>query len=151
MILGNGSMEAQQNRITTPISLLSLTIIGSLAQFRISEIASCELLMVLSNFNGVGVGFGFGVGCGFGVGWGFGGIPLSILGLGAGGGCGVGVGLGWGFGSAFGSHYRSSRLTFNGVEFDKKGKGGSSTENNDKNKKSIVTTDSNSTRQDKLL
>lgn len=35
-----------------------------------------------------------------------------------GGGCGVGVGLGWGFGTAFGSKYRSSRITFQGVEFD---------------------------------
>lgn len=40
------------------------------------------------------------------------GMPLNILGLGAGGGCGVGLGLGWGFGSAFGSQYRSSRVTF---------------------------------------
>ncbi|XP_020868011.1 protein TRIGALACTOSYLDIACYLGLYCEROL 5, chloroplastic isoform X2 [Arabidopsis lyrata subsp. lyrata] len=63
--------------------------------------------MVLSDFTGVGVGFGFGVGCGFGVGWGFGG-----------GGCGVGLGLGWGFGTAFGSHYRSSRLTFQGIELE---------------------------------
>ncbi|CAI0451850.1 unnamed protein product [Linum tenue] len=46
----------------------------------------------------------------------FTGMPLNILGLGAGGGCGVGLGLGWGFGS----HYRSSRLTFHGVEFGKK-------------------------------
>jgi len=37
-----------------------------------------------------------------------------------GGGCGVGVGLGWGFGTAFGSKYRSSRITFQGVEFDSK-------------------------------
>ncbi|KAK7283264.1 hypothetical protein RIF29_12671 [Crotalaria pallida] len=81
--------------------------------------------MVITNFNGAGVGFGFGVGCGFGVGWGFGGMPLNFLGLGAGGGCGVGVGLGWGFGSAFGSKYRSSRVTFQGVEFDSKEKGGS--------------------------
>lgn len=68
--------------------------------------------MTLTNFDGVGVGFGFGVGCGFGVGWGFGGAPLNFFGLGAGGGCGVGLGLGWGFGTAFGSHYRSSRVTF---------------------------------------
>ncbi|XP_068481781.1 protein TRIGALACTOSYLDIACYLGLYCEROL 5, chloroplastic isoform X2 [Phaseolus vulgaris] len=65
--------------------------------------------MVITTFNGTGVGFGFGVGCGFGIGWGFGG-----------GGCGVGVGLGWGFGTAFGSKYRSSRITFQGVEFDSK-------------------------------
>ncbi|KAK7352465.1 hypothetical protein VNO80_17887 [Phaseolus coccineus] len=76
--------------------------------------------MVISTFNGTGVGFGFGVGCGFGIGWGFGGMPLNLLGLGAGGGCGVGVGLGWGFGTAFGSKYRSSRITFQGVEFDSK-------------------------------
>ncbi|XP_027904340.1 cytochrome b5 [Vigna unguiculata] len=76
--------------------------------------------MVITTFNGTGVGFGFGVGCGFGIGWGFGGMPLNLLGLGAGGGCGVGVGLGWGFGTAFGSKYRSSRVTFQGVEFDSK-------------------------------
>ncbi|XP_061354263.1 cytochrome b5 [Gastrolobium bilobum] len=81
--------------------------------------------MVITNFNGAGVGFGFGVGCGFGVGWGFGGMPLNFLGLGVGGGCGVGVGLGWGFGTAFGSKYRSSRITFQGVEFDNKEKGNS--------------------------
>lgn len=40
-----------------------------------------------------------------------------------GGGCGVGVGIGWGFGTAFGSQYRSSRITFQGVEFDSKEKG----------------------------
>ncbi|CAN6816702.1 unnamed protein product [Brassica oleracea var. botrytis] len=79
-------------------------------------------IMVLSDFTGVGVGFGFGVGCGFGVGWGFGGMPLNVLGVGVGGGCGVGLGLGWGFGTAFGSHYRSSRLTFQGVELEKEGK-----------------------------
>ncbi|KAJ0247472.1 Protein TRIGALACTOSYLDIACYLGLYCEROL 5 [Hirschfeldia incana] len=78
--------------------------------------------MVLSDFTGVGVGFGFGVGCGFGVGWGFGGVPLNVLGVGVGGGCGVGLGLGWGFGTAFGSHYRSSRLTFQGVELEKEAK-----------------------------
>lgn len=37
-----------------------------------------------------------------------------------GGGCGVGLGLGWGFGTAFGSKYRSSRMIFQGIEFDKK-------------------------------
>ncbi|EOY15774.1 Uncharacterized protein TCM_034740 [Theobroma cacao] len=74
---------------------------------------------MITNFNGFGVGLGFGVGCGFGVGWGFGGMPLSLLGLGAGGGCGVGFGLGWGFGSAYGSQYRSSRVTFQGLEFGK--------------------------------
>ncbi|RVW40430.1 hypothetical protein CK203_090030 [Vitis vinifera] len=37
------------------------------------------------------------------------------------GGCGVGLGLGWGFGSAFGSQYRSSRVTFQGLEFSSKG------------------------------
>lgn len=36
-----------------------------------------------------------------------------------GGGCGVGIGLGWGFGTAFGSQYRSSRVTFEGIEFSK--------------------------------
>ncbi|KAM7514398.1 hypothetical protein LguiA_003981 [Lonicera macranthoides] len=75
--------------------------------------------MVLTNFDGAGVGFGFGVGCGFGVGWGFGGMPLNILGLGVGGGCGVGLGLGWGFGTAFGSQYRSSTVTFQGIDFNK--------------------------------
>ncbi|ESQ34090.1 hypothetical protein EUTSA_v10009209mg [Eutrema salsugineum] len=60
--------------------------------------------MVLSDFTGVGVGFG---------------MPLNVLGVGVGGGCGVGLGLGWGFGSAFGSHYRSSRLTFQGIELEK--------------------------------
>ncbi|RZC14982.1 Cytochrome B5 isoform D isoform B [Glycine soja] len=49
-------------------------------------------------------------------------MPLNLLGLGAGGGCGVGVGLGWGFGAAFGSKYRSSRVTFQGVDFDRKEK-----------------------------
>nr|GMC50495.1 protein TRIGALACTOSYLDIACYLGLYCEROL 5, chloroplastic isoform X1 [Ipomoea batatas] len=76
--------------------------------------------MVLTNFNGTGIGFGFGIGCGFGVGWGFGGMPLNFLGLGAGGGCGVGVGLGWGFGTAFGSKYRNSRVTFEGGDFHSK-------------------------------
>ncbi|PKI42612.1 hypothetical protein CRG98_036994 [Punica granatum] len=75
---------------------------------------------MVTNFNGVGVGFGFGVGCGFGIGWGFGGMPLNFLGLGAGGGCGVGLGLGWGFGTAYGSQYRSSRVTFQGFEFSSK-------------------------------
>uniref|UniRef100_A0A7N1A0J4 Uncharacterized protein n=1 Tax=Kalanchoe fedtschenkoi TaxID=63787 RepID=A0A7N1A0J4_KALFE len=77
---------------------------------------------MLTNFNGSGVGLGFGVGCGFGVGWGFGGVPLNVLGLGAGGGCGVGFGLGWGFGSAYGSQYRSSGLTFQGIEFSPTGR-----------------------------
>lgn len=69
-------------------------------------------------------------------------MPLNILGVGVGknfkhkqvlrnssyethrivfdegGGCGVGLGLGWGFGTAFGSHYRSSRLTFQGIELE---------------------------------
>lgn len=36
-----------------------------------------------------------------------------------GGGCGVGLGLGWGFGSGYGSQYRSSRLTFQGMEFNR--------------------------------
>ncbi|XP_077214935.1 glycine-rich protein [Tasmannia lanceolata] len=75
--------------------------------------------MVLTNFNGTGVGFGFGIGCGFGIGWGFGGMPLQTLGLGIGGGCGVGFGLGWGFGSAFGSQYRTTRVKFQGIDFDK--------------------------------
>lgn len=39
-----------------------------------------------------------------------------------GGGCGVGLGLGWGFGTAFGSQYRSSRVTFQGLEFGSDGK-----------------------------
>ncbi|KAL3603779.1 hypothetical protein D5086_004638 [Populus alba] len=61
--------------------------------------------MVLTNFSGRGVGFG---------------MPLNILGLGAGAGCGVGLGLGWGFGTAFGSQYRSSTVTFQGMELAKK-------------------------------
>ncbi|KAC9754815.1 hypothetical protein E3N88_45297 [Mikania micrantha] len=61
--------------------------------------------MVLTNFNGAGVGFG---------------MPMNFLGLGAGGGCGVGLGLGWGFGTGFGSKYRSSRVVFQGVDFNKK-------------------------------
>ncbi|KAG2297734.1 hypothetical protein Bca52824_044403 [Brassica carinata] len=64
-------------------------------------------IMVLSDFTGVGVGFG---------------TPLNLLGVGVGGGCGVGLGLGWGFGTAFGSHYRSSRLTFQGIELEKEAK-----------------------------
>ncbi|MBA0701263.1 hypothetical protein Goari_027171, partial [Gossypium aridum] len=36
-----------------------------------------------------------------------------------GGGCGIGFGLGWGFGSAYGGQYRSSRVTFQGLEFGK--------------------------------
>ncbi|WCJ35523.1 Protein TRIGALACTOSYLDIACYLGLYCEROL 5 chloroplastic [Euphorbia peplus] len=75
--------------------------------------------MVLNNFNGAGIGLGWGVGCGFGVGWGFGGMPVNVLGMGIGGGCGVGLGLGWGFGAAFGSQYRSSRVTFQGIELGK--------------------------------
>ncbi|KAK1392369.1 hypothetical protein POM88_011425 [Heracleum sosnowskyi] len=84
---------------------------------------SSLISMVLTNFQGTGIGFGFGVGCGFGVGWGFGGMPMNILGLGAGGGCGVGLGLGWGFGTGFGSQYRSSRLTFQGMEFNRNSAG----------------------------
>ncbi|KAK1313048.1 hypothetical protein QJS10_CPA06g00396 [Acorus calamus] len=49
--------------------------------------------MVLTNFSGTGVGFG--------------------------GGCGVGLGLGWGFGNAFGSHYRTTEVRFQGIEFEK--------------------------------
>ncbi|CAD6270027.1 unnamed protein product [Miscanthus lutarioriparius] len=79
--------------------------------------------MVVSTFTGPGIGIGFGVGCGFGVGWGFGGMPLNMFGLGIGGGCGVGLGLGWGFGNAFGCQYRSSRVQFQGIEFQKKAKG----------------------------
>ncbi|KAJ4962211.1 hypothetical protein NE237_022150 [Protea cynaroides] len=78
--------------------------------------------MVLTNFTGTGVGFGFGIGCGFGVGWGFGGLPLNILGLGVGGGCGVGLGLGWGFGTAFGGQYRTSKITFQGTNFNDEGR-----------------------------
>ncbi|CAK9182855.1 unnamed protein product [Ilex paraguariensis] len=37
-----------------------------------------------------------------------------------GGGCGLGLGLGWGFGTAFGSQYRSSTVTFQGIDFDSK-------------------------------
>ncbi|KAJ6337782.1 hypothetical protein OIU76_007461 [Salix suchowensis] len=47
-------------------------------------------------------------------------MPMNILGLGAGAGCGVGLGLGWGFGTAFGSQYRSSTVTFQGMELAKK-------------------------------
>ncbi|KAL0907138.1 hypothetical protein M5K25_025682 [Dendrobium thyrsiflorum] len=83
--------------------------------------------MVLTNFTGPGIGLGFGIGCGFGVGWGFGGMPLSMLGLGIGGGCGVGFGLGWGFGSGFGSQYRSSKVIFDGIQFDAKGQSDKST------------------------
>ncbi|KAF3587362.1 hypothetical protein F2Q69_00028092 [Brassica cretica] len=75
--------------------------------------------MVRSDFTGVGVGLGLGVGCGFGLGWVFGGMPLNVLGVGVGGGCGMGLGLGWGFGTAFGSHYLSSRLTFQGIQLGK--------------------------------
>ncbi|KAF3610062.1 hypothetical protein DY000_02047154 [Brassica cretica] len=46
-------------------------------------------------------------------------MPLNVLGVGVGGGCGMGLGLGWGFGTAFGSHYRSSRLTFQGIQLGK--------------------------------
>ncbi|KAE8815399.1 hypothetical protein D1007_07248 [Hordeum vulgare] len=79
--------------------------------------------MVVSTFSGPGIGLGFGVGCGFGVGWGFGGMPLNVFGLGIGGGCGVGLGLGWGFGNAYGCQYRSSRVQFQGIEFQKKSEG----------------------------
>ncbi|XP_050945475.1 uncharacterized protein LOC127150830 isoform X1 [Cucumis melo] len=48
------------------------------------------------------------------------GMPLNFLGLGVGGGCGVGLGLRWGFGTTFGSKYRSSRMIFQGMEFDNK-------------------------------
>lgn len=50
-----------------------------------------------------------------------------------GGGCGVGLGLGWGFGTAFGSHYRSSRLTFQGIELDTNDKRQGKVENMSKN------------------
>ncbi|RWR81439.1 hypothetical protein CKAN_01012400 [Cinnamomum micranthum f. kanehirae] len=82
---------------------------------------------MLTNFSGTGVGFGVGVGCGFGIGWGFGGMPLHTLGLGIGGGCGVGLGLGWGFGTAFGSHYRTAKVKFQGIDFENKGKSGEKT------------------------
>ncbi|KAG6472076.1 hypothetical protein ZIOFF_069531 [Zingiber officinale] len=72
--------------------------------------------MVLTSFDGVGIGLGFGIGCGFGVGWGFGGMPLNTFGMGIGGGCGVGFGLGWGFGTAFGCKYRTSKVSFQGLE-----------------------------------
>ncbi|MQL94651.1 hypothetical protein Taro_027307 [Colocasia esculenta] len=48
------------------------------------------------------------------------GTPLHTFGLGIGGGCGVGFGLGWGFGNAFGTQYQTSKITFQGIEFDKK-------------------------------
>ncbi|KAJ6685834.1 CYTOCHROME B5 [Salix purpurea] len=69
--------------------------------------------MVLTNFSGPGVGFGVLLAI-------HGGMPMNILGLGAGAGCGVGLGLGWGFGTAFGSQYRSSTVTFQGMELAKK-------------------------------
>lgn len=50
-----------------------------------------------------------------------------------GGGCGVGLGLGWGFGTAFGSHYRSSRLTFQGIELGKADKREDKVDNMSKN------------------
>lgn len=49
-----------------------------------------------------------------------------------GGGCGVGLGLGWGFGSAFGCKYRSSKVTFQGIEFDNKGTRDKSVEDSSK-------------------
>ncbi|PKU66420.1 hypothetical protein MA16_Dca009663 [Dendrobium catenatum] len=55
------------------------------------------------------------------------GMPLPMLGLGIGGGCGVGFGLGWGFGSGFGSQYRSSKVIFDGIQFDAKGQSDKST------------------------
>ncbi|KAG6784468.1 hypothetical protein POTOM_010164 [Populus tomentosa] len=93
--------------------------------------------MVLTNFSGRGVGFDVGdawirlVKCGWDsilvqpnqsryfnpAQWS---MPVNILGLGAGAGCGVGLGLGWGFGTAFGSQYRSSTVTFQGMELAKK-------------------------------
>jgi len=48
---------------------------------------------------------------------------LKFILLKIGGGCGVGLGLGWGFGNAFGCQYRSSRVQFQGIEFQKKAKG----------------------------
>ncbi|RWW27450.1 hypothetical protein GW17_00008117, partial [Ensete ventricosum] len=87
----------------------------------VSGVDSPRGAMVLTTFDGVGVGLGFGIGCGFGIGWGFGGMPLHTFGIGIGGGCGVGLGLGWGFGSAFGCKYRSSKVAFQGIEFDNKG------------------------------
>ncbi|KAL5993853.1 hypothetical protein ACLOJK_038210 [Asimina triloba] len=44
-------------------------------------------------------------------------MPLHILDLG--GGCGVGFGLGWGFGNAFGGHYRTAEVKFQGIDFGK--------------------------------
>jgi hypothetical protein len=48
---------------------------------------------------------------------------LKFILLKIGGGCGVGLGLGWGFGNAFGCQYRSSRVQFQGIEFQKKVEG----------------------------
>ncbi|XP_044395804.1 protein TRIGALACTOSYLDIACYLGLYCEROL 5, chloroplastic isoform X2 [Triticum aestivum] len=64
--------------------------------------------MVVSTFSGPGIGLG---------------MPLNVFGLGIGGGCGVGLGLGWGFGNAYGCQYRSSRVQFQGIEFQKKSEG----------------------------
>ncbi|XP_058069967.1 protein TRIGALACTOSYLDIACYLGLYCEROL 5, chloroplastic-like isoform X2 [Magnolia sinica] len=52
------------------------------------------------------------------------GMPLHILGLGVGGGCGVGLGLGWSFGTAFGSHYRTAEVKFQGFDFNRKDESG---------------------------
>lgn len=32
----------------------------------------------------------------------------------------MGFGLGWGFGTAFGSHYRTAKVKFQGIDFDTK-------------------------------
>lgn len=50
-------------------------------------------------------------------------VGLLFACLFVGGGCGVGLGLGWGFGTAFGSQYRSSTVTFQGIEFSGKDQG----------------------------
>ncbi|XP_058068702.1 LRR receptor-like serine/threonine-protein kinase EFR [Magnolia sinica] len=41
-----------------------------------------------------------------------------------GGGCGVGLGLWWGFGTAFGSHYRTAEVKFQGFDFNRKDESG---------------------------
>lgn len=46
--------------------------------------------------------------------------PITLEFFFKGGGCGIGLGLGWGFGTGFGSQYRSSRVMFQGMEFNKK-------------------------------
>lgn len=39
----------------------------------------------------------------------------------------MGLGLGWGFGTAFGSHYRTAKVKFQGIDFENKGQSGEKT------------------------